>query len=47
MESAFAQGQFEAGVISGIEAVGRHLREHFPTEAAGENELPDRPVILG
>lgn len=48
MEAAFVQGQFEAGVISGIEAIGRHLREYFPAEAAGgENELPDRPVILG
>jgi uncharacterized membrane protein len=48
MEAAFVQGQFEAGVISGIEAISRHLREHFPTEAAGgENELPDAPVILG
>ena len=48
MEAAFAQGQFEAGVISGIEAIGAHLREHFPAEAAGgENELPDTPVILG
>jgi uncharacterized membrane protein len=48
MEAAFAQGQFEAGVISGIEAVGRHLREHFPSgTVGGENELPDTPVILG
>jgi uncharacterized membrane protein len=48
MEAAFAQGQFERGVIAGIDAIGRHLREHFPAETAGgENELPDRPVILG
>ncbi len=48
MESAFAGGQFESGVISGIEAISGHLREHFPTETGGgENELPDRPVILG
>jgi uncharacterized membrane protein len=47
MEAAFVQGQFESGVISGIEAIGRHLREHFPSEAGGgENELSDTPVIL-
>ena len=47
MEAAFVEGQFESGVVSGIEAIGRHLREHFPTQTAGgENELPDRPVIL-
>ena len=48
MEAAFAQGQFESGMISGIQAIGQRLREHFPTETeGGENELPDRPVILG
>lgn len=47
METAFRQGRFESGVITGIEAIGSHLREHFATERkAGENELPDRPVIL-
>jgi uncharacterized membrane protein YgcG len=30
MEAAFAQGRFEAGVIEGIHAVGKHLRHHFP-----------------
>lgn len=48
MEAAFAVGQFESGMIGGIQAIGRHLQEHFPTETGGgENELPDRPVILG
>ncbi|SEL45198.1 TPM domain-containing protein [Nitrosovibrio tenuis] len=47
METAFAQGQFETGVIAGIDAIGRHLQEHFPTTTGGgENELPDRPIIL-
>jgi len=48
MESSFARGQFESGVIAGIEAIGEHLQEHFPTRnEGGENELPNRPVILG
>src|SRR3954454_12348909 len=47
MESSFAHGQFESGVIAGIEAIGGHLREHFPARNEGsENELPNRPVIL-
>ncbi|MBN9131920.1 MAG: TPM domain-containing protein [Nitrosospira multiformis] len=47
METHFSQGQFESGIISGIQSVGRHLQEHFPIEReGGENELPDRPVIL-
>lgn len=47
MEAKFRKGQFEAGVIAGIQAIGRHLQQHFPAERrGGENELPDRPVIL-
>lgn len=47
METAFREGQFESGVITGIGAIGTHLQEYFATERkAGENELPDRPVIL-
>lgn len=47
METAFRQGQFEAGVIAGIAAISAHLQAHFPTERqGGENELADRPVIL-
>jgi uncharacterized membrane protein YgcG len=47
MEGAFGQGQFEAGVIAGIGAIGHHLRKHFPAGDGRENELPDSPVILG
>ncbi|HET7060678.1 MAG TPA: TPM domain-containing protein [Nitrosospira sp.] len=48
MENAFTGGEFEAGVIAGIEAIGEHLRKHFPEKREhGENELPDSPVILG
>jgi uncharacterized membrane protein len=47
METHFIQGQFESGIISGIRSVGRHLQEHFPVgRESGENELPNRPVIL-
>src|SRR5436309_11404235 len=30
MEADFKKGNFEAGVLKGIEAVSRHLRKHFP-----------------
>ena len=47
METSFRQGQFESGVIEGIRAIGNHLKEQFPLErGGGQNELPDRPVIL-
>ena len=46
MESDFRSGQFEAGVINGIEAVSRQLAAHFPPEALPRNELPDKPVVI-
>lgn len=47
METSFRQGQFVSGVTEGIRAIGDHLKEHFPAaREGGQNELPDRPVIL-
>lgn len=46
METAFKQANYEGGVISGIQAVTQHLVEHFPAYGAGQNELPDKPVVL-
>jgi uncharacterized membrane protein len=46
MEADFKKGNFEAGVIRGIEAVSRQLASHFPRRGAGANELPDAPVVM-
>jgi len=46
METEFRAGRFESGVIKGIEAVSRELAVHFPRSVAGQNELPDAPVVL-
>src|SRR6188472_3845434 len=46
METEFRAGQFERGVIKGIEAVSRLLATHFPPQAGGHNELPDAPVVI-
>ncbi|MBA2402205.1 MAG: TPM domain-containing protein [Bradyrhizobium sp.] len=46
METEFRSGQFERGVIKGIEAVSRQLAAHFPATVAGRNELPDAPVVI-
>ena len=46
MEAAFRAGQFEAGVLVGIHAVGEHLSRHFPARQGKLNEMPDRPVLL-
>jgi uncharacterized membrane protein len=46
MESDFGAGNFQPGVIKGIEAVSRQLAAHFPEHGVGPNELPDAPVVL-
>ena len=46
MEKEFKTGNFESGVIKGIEAVSRQLATHFPAQGAGRNELPDAPVVM-
>jgi uncharacterized membrane protein len=46
MERDFKAGNFETGVIKGIEAVSRQLAAHFPKHGAGKNELPDTPVVM-
>ncbi|UPK36821.1 TPM domain-containing protein [Bradyrhizobium sp. 186] len=46
MEAEFRSGQFERGVLGGIEAVTRELAKHFPPQGPHRNELPDEPVVM-
>ena len=46
METDFRAGDFEGGVIRGIEAVSKQLAVHFPSQGGGKNELPDAPVVI-
>ena len=46
MEIDFRAGNFERGVIKGIEAVSREMAKHFPRAGGGPNELPDVPVVI-
>jgi uncharacterized membrane protein len=46
MEQAFRQSHFEAGVVSGVQAVTQQLAQHFPANSQLGNELPNRPVVL-
>ena len=46
MEAAFRQSDFEVGVVSGVQAVTRHLLQHFPSDSRDRNELPNKPVVL-
>lgn len=46
MEAHFRSGDIERGIVEGIEAVGTHLRAHYPRNGPDANELPDRPVVV-
>ena len=46
METEFNLGNFAGGVIRGIDAVSRLLAAHVPKHGAGQNELPDAPVVI-
>ncbi|MEB0032177.1 TPM domain-containing protein [Undibacterium sp. RTI2.1] len=46
METAFKQGNYEGGVINGIQAVTASLAEHFPAAGNGRNELSNKPMVL-
>lgn len=46
MEAEFRSGEFERGVLAGIEAVSRELAKHFPPGGSRMNELPDEPVVM-
>jgi uncharacterized membrane protein len=46
MEAAFRAGDFQRGIVEGIEAVGEVLARHYPRREGDRNELPDRPIVL-
>jgi uncharacterized membrane protein len=46
MEAEFRAGNFEGGVIHGINAISCELATHFPAQGSHSNELPDKPVVL-
>lgn len=46
MEAAFRQANFESGVVSGVQAVTWHLKQHFPAHVDDRNELSNQPIVL-
>ena len=46
MEARFRAGQFEAGVVQGVQAVTEHLTRHFPTSEHRPRALPERVAVL-
>jgi uncharacterized membrane protein len=46
MEQHFKRGQFEAGVLYGIEQIGHALTQYYPAKVSNQNELPNAPVVM-
>jgi uncharacterized membrane protein len=46
METDFKAGNFEGGVLKGIEEVSRLMAIYYPPHGVGPNELPDQPVVM-
>lgn len=46
MEALFRKGNFEAGVLHGIEQISAVLNKHFPQKGASLNEISNKPLIL-
>lgn len=46
METRFANGNFGAGAVEGIEAVTQLVIRHFPVTSGDRNELPDAPLLI-
>ncbi len=46
MEGHYRAGRFREGSVDGILGVGALLGKHYPGHRAGDNELPDQPVLL-
>jgi len=46
MTAGFAQGRFHDATLEAVSQVHALLRQHFPSNGARPNELPDRPLML-
>lgn len=46
MTAGFAQGRFHDATLEAIAQVNALLRQHFPSNGARLNELPDKPLML-
>lgn len=46
MEGMFRSGQFESGVLFGVDKIGERLAQHYPPETRPRNELSNRVLVL-
>jgi uncharacterized membrane protein len=46
MQREFADGRFEQGALTGLQAVSDLLTTHYPARGVNPDELPNQPVIV-
>ena len=46
MEAMCRRGEFETGVLLGIDKISATLKTHYPSTVASKNELSNKPLIL-
>ena len=46
MTAGFAQGRFHDATLDAVQQVNTLLCQHFPSNGARPNELPDKPLML-
>jgi uncharacterized membrane protein len=46
MTQGFARGDYHGATLAAVDQVNELLRQHFPSNGARPNELPDRPLML-
>lgn len=46
MEAAFRAGEFERGVLLGLERISALLAAHFPATENNPDEIPNHPIVL-
>jgi uncharacterized membrane protein len=46
LTAGFAQGRFHDATLDAVQQVNALLRQHFPSNGARANELPDKPLML-
>ena len=46
MTDGFARGEYHDSTLAAVEQVNSLLREHFPSNGARTNELPDHPIVM-
>jgi uncharacterized membrane protein len=46
MEVLFRQGEFENGVLHGIEKISAELAQYFPLTGQNKNEISNSPIIM-